>query len=97
MPRKILIGMFAVFVAIALASAGYQVGRRLAKAEAAADDTRQPAQASRPAQTTMLIPTSTMNTANTLRSAGPLMAWAIRVPSGAASTDPIAIPSAAGT
>src|SRR5690606_27766988 len=50
-----------------------------------------------PAHTTMLMPTSTMNTAKTLRSAGPLIACAMRVPSGAASTDPIAMPIAAGT
>lgn len=35
MARKILVGMFAVFVVIALASAGYTFGRHLAKSDAA--------------------------------------------------------------
>src|SRR5690606_3268061 len=50
----------------------------------------------RPQRARMLIPTSTMNSANTRLSAVPLMACARRVPSGAASTEASAIPIAAG-
>ncbi len=50
----------------------------------------------RPHRARTLIPTSTMNTANTRLSAVPLMACARRVPSGAASTEASAIPIAAG-
>lgn len=49
-----------------------------------------------PPHSSTLIPTSTMNTANTRLSAPPLIACARRVPSGAASTEASAIPIAAG-
>src|SRR5690606_27508351 len=43
-----------------------------------------------------LTPTSSRNSANTLRKAWPLIACASRVPSGAASTEAMATPRAAG-
>lgn len=47
-------------------------------------------------QSARLAPTRNRNPANTRFSAAPLIAWARRVPNGAASTDAIATPIAAG-
>ena len=47
-----------------------------------------------PSQT--LVPASARNAAKTRFRAGPLIAWAIRVPTGAVSTDAMAMPAAAG-